>query len=236
LWRLTWPGKSPGINCFVEDTFYWAEQDEVKYCTRGGRSGTFGRLDEGHIAAAMDRYEQGSGGAIRLVRDFPFCWRLVCFDKRQRLFFLANFLPHLVCCLDQVGRSRWCECLGPGCCGGAPYSLPNDLFVTSGGCNGILSWLDGNGNILLQSLPHEGVGLATAYSSELHILSDGRVLVDGGPGLMAYNMAGELLWKFGHSYSQFRRDSARHMLVGCYWQNNEPKSPNLTHLECARGL
>jgi hypothetical protein len=52
LWRLTWPGKSPRIDCYLEGTFYWADQNEVKYCTSDGRSGTFGRLAEGLIAGA----------------------------------------------------------------------------------------------------------------------------------------------------------------------------------------
>jgi hypothetical protein len=236
LWRVTWPGESPVLDCFLEDTFYWAEQHEVKYFTREGRAGTFARLPEGLIAGAMDRYEQATGGSITLVRDFPFCWRLLTYDARRRVFFLANFLPHLVLCLDRSGRSRWCECLGPGCCGGVPYALPNGLSVASGGCNGILSWLDGDGNILFQSLPHQGVGLATAYTHEVRVLSQGRVLADGGPGLVAYGSEGELLWTFGRGYSQYHCDPERRILVGCYWQNNEPNSPNRTYLECVGDL
>jgi hypothetical protein len=236
LWRLRWPGKSPTIDCFVADTFYWAESNEVKFCTRDGRSGTFAWLEEGLITGALDQYEQAMGGSALPARDFGFHWRALSFDEKRQFFFLANFLSHLVFCLDGSGRSRWCECLGPGCCGGVPYGLPNGLYVASGGCNGVLSWLDGDGHVLLQSLPHEGVGLATAYTSELRILPDGRVLADGGPGLVAYSAAGNLLWKFGRSYSQFHCDPERHILVGCYWQNSEANNPSMTYLECVGGV
>jgi hypothetical protein len=236
LWRLAWPGKSPVIDCFLEETFYWAEQNEVKYATRDGRSGTFAQLADGLIAGAMDRYEQMRGSSGIVVRDFPFRWRFVSFDEGQRLFLLANFIPHLVVCLDPWGRTRWCECLGPGCCGGSPHALPNGLYVASGGCNGILSWLDADGNVLFQTVPHEGVGLATAYSHELRILPGGRVLADGGPGLVAYSAGGNLLWKFGQDYSQFHCDPERHILVGWRWQSSEPNGPNMISLECIGGV
>jgi hypothetical protein len=131
LWQLTWPaGSGPAVDCFVDGAFYWAEHNEVKFCTRGGRTGTFARLPEGTITGAMDRYERAIGPFGSLLRDFPFRWRL-SFDEARGLFFLANFLPHLLLCLDLSGRARWCECLGPGCCGGVPYALPNGLYVAS---------------------------------------------------------------------------------------------------------
>jgi hypothetical protein len=231
LRRLTWPGQTPNIDCFVKGIFYWAESNEVKYCTQDGQSGTFGQLGEGLISGAVERYQQMWPDGTVLVPNFPFCWRLLSFSESQQLFFLANFMPHLVACLDRAGQPLWCECLGPGCCGGAPYSLPNGRYVASGGCNGILSWLDSEGNVLLQSRPHEGVGLATAYTHELHVLSDGRVVADGGPGLVAYSMTGELVWKFGRGYAQSHYDPEKCLLVGWCWQEKQ-----VLALECVSDL
>ncbi len=114
--------------------------------------------------------------------------------------------------------------------------MPNGQYIASGGCNGILSWFDGDGSVLVQSLPHEGVGLETAYSHELQVLPDGRTLVRGGPGLVAYSTAGELLWKLEGGYSQFHCDPASGVLIGCHWQKHEPNGPNRTYLEALRGV
>ena len=114
--------------------------------------------------------------------------------------------------------------------------MPNGLYVASGGCNGILSWLDPDGNLLFQSRPHEGVGLATAYSNEMLVLPDGRVLVNGGPGLVAYSLEGELLWKLGRCCSPFHCDPARRILVGWHWEKSEPDSPTRVCLELWGGV
>ena len=97
-------------------------------------------------------------------------------------------------CLDRDGRARWCAYLSPGCCGGLPFALPDGRYVASSGCGGVLSWLDADGNILLQSQPSEGVGLASAFSHEVRVLPDGRVLVGGGPGVVAFGPTSERGW------------------------------------------
>jgi hypothetical protein len=163
-------------------------------------------------------------------------WR-VSFDDEQETFFLANTMaPHLILCLGSSGQPRWCKYVSSGCCGGVPSRLPNGLYVASSGCGGILSWFDGDGNIPSQSKPHEGVGLATAYSNEVQVLPDGRCLVEGGPGVVAYGPTGVRLWVFGQGYSRYRCDPAREVLIGCYWQNNEPKGPNRTCLDLVQGV
>jgi hypothetical protein len=169
-------------------------------------------------------------------RPWHFYWRLA-FDEAAGRFLLANAMaPHLILCLERSGRPRWCRYLSFGCCGGVPSRLPNGLYVASSGCGGILSWLDGDGNILFRSDPHEGVGLATAYCNEVEVLPDGRCLVEGGPGVVACGPTGERLWVFEQFYSRYRCDPSRRILVGCYWRNNEPKGPNRACVELAQGI
>jgi hypothetical protein len=235
-WEMAWPGEHPAIDCFVDGAFYWwAGGDEVRRCGPGGRGGLFARLDNRLIDAAMDRYEQARGGAI-FRRDWGPFWR-IAYDETRGLFFLAShLLPHLVLCMDRSGRSLWCECLGPGCCGGTPYALPNGLYVASGGCNGILSWFGADGDVLSQSLPHPGEGLATAFYNWLRVLPDGRALVNGGPGLVAYGPTGELVWKHECGYLEFHCDPELDALVGCFHQRADANGPTMTHLELLSGL
>lgn len=255
LWWFPWPGAShPAIDCFQEGAFYWAEGHELKRCTQNGRSEVFCRLPDSLIIEAMDRYERQTGGSallgwyitLREGSDFVpyrtgdrptlYYWR-ISFDHYAKRFFLANATaPHLILSLDRFGQPLWCEYLSCGCCGGVPLALPNRQYVASSGCGGILTWFDVNGKLLYQSVPHKGTGLATAYASDVQILSNGRVLVDGGPGIVAYNSDGERLWIFARPYNQFHCNSEKGILVGSYWQNNAGKQPNKTFLEFAVGL
>ncbi len=253
LWQVTWPASRPAIYCFARGAFYWAEGNSLWRCTPQGRAEVFCRLPQELITGAMDEWEQTTGNSAlagghftpgmpdftlsrRGDRPFSYYWR-VSFDAAREQFFLADVLaPHLLLCFNQAGRPRWCRYISFGCCGGTPCRLPNGLYVASSGCGGILSWLDGDGHILFQSLPHGGVGLATAYSNEVWVLPDGRCLVQGGPGVVAYDATGERLWVFPREYSSFYCDPARQILVGCYWQNKEPDGSIQTHLEFAHGL
>lgn len=254
LGQATWPVQSgPGNHCFVGGKFYWVADDSLWCCTAGEQPDIICRLPTDLIAGAMEEWEQATGNSALAGwyiregmsdfasfqqgdRPFWFYWR-VAFDECEGQFFLANAMaPHLILCLDRSGRSRWCKYLSFGCCGGVPSRLPSGLYVASSGCGGILSWLDGDGNVLFHSEPHEGVGLATAYSNEVQVLPDGRCLVEGGPGVVAYGPTGERLWVFGQGYSRYRCDPIRQLLVGCYWQNNEPKRPSRTCVELARGI
>jgi hypothetical protein len=254
LWQAAWPGQSgPACHCFVGGTFYWVADDHLRSCTPGEQPDVICRLPADLIAGAMNEWEQRTGNSAlagwyiregmsdvvpfqRGDRPFSFYWR-VAFDEDAGQFLLANATaPHLILCLDRSGEPRWCKYTSSGCCGGIPSRLPNGLYVASSGCGGILSWLDGDGAILFQSKPHEGVGLATAYSHEVEVLPDGRCLVDGGPGVVAYGPTGDRLWVFGQGCCRYRCDATREILAGCYWQDNEPKARNRVCLELAHGL
>ncbi|MGA2497842.1 MAG: hypothetical protein ABSH20_08880, partial [Tepidisphaeraceae bacterium] len=213
-----------------------ADGNEIKFCEPTGRSGTFVQLNTDVITDARTRYKEAIGRHASRFPDLTFNFWKASFDAARKLFFLANFMPHMILCLDRSGSIRWCEGLGPGCCGGIPYALPNGLYVASGGCNGILSWFDADGHILFQSVPHEGEGLRTAYSNELQILSDGRVLVGGGPGLAAYCADGPLLWVSKECSLRYCVDSANGLLACCSWRKNENGEPNTAWLKVLDGL
>ena len=237
LWRLSWPAESrPEVGCLVDGCFYWAAGDELRFWAPGGTAGTQSRLPDDLISATREQYERETGGSWPSGVNLPYWWR-VSFDRGRGGFFLANASgPHLVLCLDRLGQPLWCTCLSPACCGGIPSPLPDGRYVASSGCGGVLSWLDGDGNVLFQSRPQGGVGLAAAYTDAVRVLPGGRVLADGGPGLVAFSSAGERLWVFGSGFSQFDCDPTTGVLVGCYWQNNEPNGPNRATVEFATGL
>jgi hypothetical protein len=254
LWRAPWLNSSgPMIDCFVDGAFHWVERNELWRWTPRGPTEPVCSLPSDLITGAMDQWEQTTGNSALAgwyIRDgmsdsAPFrkgdrplfwYWR-VAFDLEGRQFFLANAAgPHLILCLGSSGQPRWCKYLSFGCCGGVPSRLPSGLYVASSGCGGILSWLDDDGTVLFQSEPHEGVGLATAYSNQVQVLPDGRCLVDGGPGVVAYCPTGSRLWEFGKDYCRYRCDPTRGILVGCSWYNNEPKARNRTCVELAHGI
>jgi hypothetical protein len=237
LWGADWPEPRPSgpvTDCFVGGAFYWVVGDGLWRWAPGGPPEPFCRLPQDLITGAMDEYERAAGNAA--LAGFSF-WR-VAFDEAAGRFFLTHTLPgpHLVLCLDASGRPRWCRYVSPGCCGGFPSRVPNGLYVASSGCGGVLSWLDRHGRIVFQSEPHEGVGLETAYSNEVLVLPDGRSLVGGGPGVVAYGPTGERLWVFGHGYLRLRCDPAGQFLAGCYWRDEQPAGPSRAWLEMISGL
>lgn len=255
LWELTWPGESsPAIDCFVNGRLYWTEGNTLRSCIPEGGSAVLGQLSESAMREAMHRHERTTGGSALSgwyaslgtgsefvpfqAGDRPqhYYWR-VSFDARMNCFLLANALaPHLVLCLDDKGQHLWCQYLSCGCCGGVPVALPDGHYVASSGCGGILSWLSSDGAILFQTVPHEGVGLATAYSSDICVLPNGRVLIEGGPGVVMYSPTGVLLWKWDRSFSHFCYDNDNDILVGCYWRNKGDGIASETCLEFATGL
>jgi hypothetical protein len=236
LWELDWPGPgAPRIDCFAEGAFYWAEENELRFCHRAGRHGTFCEVPEFFVAAAAERFERSTERRAFPEGGFPFRWR-VRFDARRWVFLLANFIPHLVLCIDALKRPRWCECLSEGCCGGLPYPLPAGGYVASSGCGGVLTWLAWDGEVLGQSEPHEGVGLATAYDNRVVVLPDGRALVHGGPGIVAYGPDGRRLWVFAADYYDLHCDPAGDFLVGCYWERDEAGGASRACLGLINGL
>jgi hypothetical protein len=223
------------IDCYVDGAIYWVEESCLRRCALDGAVEDLFPLPQELIADTMDNWERATGNSA-LSAWYSYYWRVGFNEDRQEIF-LANMLgPHLILCLDRSGQARWCTYLSCGCCGGLPAPLPNGLLVASSGCGGILSWLDRKGRVVLQSVPHEGVGLATAYTSDVLVLRGGRCLADGGPGLIAYGPRGDLEWILPKSYVHYRCDPVKEILVGCYWRTDESKSSTQACLEFCRGL
>jgi hypothetical protein len=251
---IDWPGQSRcSIDCFVDGAIYWVEGNCLRRCALDSEPEDLCPLPRELIAVTMDKWERTTGNSAlagwyatsgrskvkafnRGDRPIGFNWRLA-FDEDGGQFFLANAMgPHVILCLDLSGQARWCTYLCCGCCGGLPSALSNGHFVTSSGCGGILSWLDNKGQVLFQSVPHEGKGLAAAYTSDVQVLPNGRCLADGGPGIVAYGPRGDLEWIIQRNYVRYCCDPARQVLVGCYWRTNETKTRSVTCLEFSGGL
>jgi hypothetical protein len=255
LGQFRWPGASrPAIDCFAQGAFCWVEQGVLKRVNHACQIEPVGELPAASITDAMSNYERLTGGSALTgsfvaleenaewkayqpgERPMAYFWR-TAFDARFGRYFLSNCMaPHMIICIDSAGHPCWSVYLSFGCCGGLPQTLPDGRYVASSGCGGILSWFGSDGVVLFQSRPHDGEGLATAFSDEVRVLPDGRVLADGGPGLVAYSIGGERLWVFNRSYSQFQVDAARGILIGCNWENREPAKPNVARLEFVCGL
>jgi hypothetical protein len=227
LWELPWPGPSaPRIDCFADGVLYWVAGDCLRCCTPGGHSQALCRLPEDLIAGAMNEHEQATGHSALFAasqmghRPTFFYWR-VGFDADQGRFFVANGLgPHLLLCLEASLAGL-----------PAGRALRGQLRL----------WRDPvlarrRGERPLPERAPQGGGLATAYTHEVRVLSDGRCLADGGPGVVCYGPQGDRLWVFPRHYLRFHCDPARQFLVGCYWRKEEPAGPSRVCLELARGL
>jgi hypothetical protein len=256
MWQVNWPGStSPPIDCFVDGLLFWIENGHVTGIGQNGRLETLWKLPDDLISEAMEQHEKATGNPALsgwyarfddplakikpfVMGDRPtfFYWR-VSFDRDEGRFFLANGMgPHMIACLDRSGEPLWCKYLCFGCCGGLPFALGNGLYVASSGCGGILSWFDSDGNIIFQSEPQEGVGLATALFNEVTVLPNRKCLVGGGPGIVAFSPKGEQLWVFNHGYSVFHCNPGQELLAGCYWRRGEGSTPSQTFIEVSHGL
>ena len=224
--ELNWPDKStPAIDCFVDGAFRWVEGGKLWKRTVLGKPECFGSVP-------LDLVEQATPGN----RRFDYQWQ-IAFDEDEGVFFLANNLhPHVLICLDHQGNANWCSYLSPLCCGGVGYRLPNGLYVTSSGCGGILSWLDTQGNIQFRSDPPPTPNLAYAFSNVVTVLSDGRSLIWGPGGIVAFDPAGDLLWKAKVHGSQYEVSEERGLLFGCGQAKGESEERTNAVLEAVDGL
>jgi hypothetical protein len=152
------------------------------------------------------------------------------------VLFLANAdMPHLVVCIGLDGQARWCAYLSGGCCGGLPHALPNGSYVVSSGCGGVLSWIDRDGNVVFQSKRQDGIGLDSAYSSRLSVFSDSSCVVDGGPGIVAFDPDGRIRWTWKYPCSSFACDPGHDQVVATTWRTRDDNS-KVVSIACARGL
>src|ERR1700690_2171270 len=138
-----------------------AEAATVRWESETGTPAIGGMLIDGPfdpstiVAAVSDPQKQ---------RPVPMGYRcgyrgLLQVEPQTGVVFLANGdPPHLLACVGLDGRPRWCVYLSGACCGGLPHLLANGRYVVSSGCGGTLSWIDGDGHLVAQSKPQEGVG------------------------------------------------------------------------------
>lgn len=233
------------VRCFTNEEFYWVERNEVWRCDLAGRAERFADIPLDLVEWTLAEHERKTGVAalqawsvripqreteqratprLAAIGDRPsiYHWWLT-YDEKTRSFFLSNIgMPHVLLCLAEDGRPRWCRYLSPGCCGARGHRLSDGLLVASSGCGGILTWFDDEGNIHYRSKRHTGVGLASAYD-DVTVLSSGVVLVSGGPGLLAYDR-GELVWEVETHPSGFGVWEDAALLVLCDWKNSATPS------------
>lgn len=162
-----------------------------------------------------------------------FNWSLNYVESTNALFITNGTFPHLIICVGLDGVARWARYLSSGCCGGGPVALPNGELVTSSGCGGIVSWLNDQGDVKRQTVPHDGVGLATAHSGRVRTLADSSCIVDGGMGIEAFDAKGDLVWRSDDDCSCFDYDETLGLLVAAWWNDAATKTVTI---RCARTI
>ncbi len=189
--QLSWPGKG----AFHPDQWIGGVDGyQLMTCKKDGRAEPFCpsfRDAVLHAAKCFEPQVPSDSYLMAHVMDKvvtrglpPEMWNLSSDPVRGLLFLTSPCGPHFAICVDRAERrARWCEVLSAGCCGGPFYCLPDGRYVTSSGCGDILSWLDAEGNVLARAelLPGEA-----GYGSTLHLLANGRCVVNGGPGMISY--------------------------------------------------
>jgi hypothetical protein len=192
-----------------------------------------GSFDPSAIVAALENPKKQQ--SVPVGRRFGYRWLLEV-EPKTGLVFLANgYPPHLLACIGLDGRPRWCVYLSGACCGGLPRPLANGRYVISSGCGGILSWIDHDGRVVAQSKPHEGVGLATAFSNQVVGLPDSGCVVEGGPGVVSFGPDGEVRWVWEHYATTLACAPARDSLLTVSWTSRSDDS-KVVSIACARGL
>ncbi len=154
------------------------------------------------------------------LKEWTRVWRLSV-DEDRGLMFLSNAIgPHFVACLTLGGSLRWCEVFSRGCCAGPVYPLFDGRYVVSSGCGGIVSWFDREGSIFAQSKPFDLPGLGSAFDGRLEPAPDGRVFVNGGPGIVVLGPSGEclrIIAKDQYRCFGFRYHAGRNRLICWGW-------------------
>ena len=141
-------------------------------------------------------------------------------DPRSSLIFLMRTrFPHLLACLGFDGNPRWCTLLAGGCCGGAPYRLPDGRYVVSSGCSPFLSWIELDGQVVARSEADEGSDWP--LSDRIIVLPDSGCIVKGGSRILSFDSRGRRRWAWRDGGSQIVCDPARDWLFTSGWAGGE---------------
>jgi len=243
--QLSWPGKGAfHPDQWIGDAFYWVDGYQLMTCKKDGRAEPFCpsfRDAVLHAAKCFEPQVPSDSYLMAHVMDKvvtrglpPEMWNLSSDPVRGLLFLTSPCGPHFAICVDRAERrARWCEVLSAGCCGGPFYCLPDGRYVTSSGCGDILSWLDAEGNVLARAelLPGEA-----GYGSTLHLLANGRCVVNGGPGMISYGPDSKRIWTLNERFSMLAIHPAKTSAAGFYFPGGSIKQPVSTVLKVLTDL
>jgi hypothetical protein len=79
-----------------------------------------------------------------------------------------------------------------------------------------------------------GIGLATAYYNRVSVLPNGRVLIRGGPGVVAYGPDTKHVWTRKPSFYELVFAEGRELVIGYFYERATATSPALTVLGAFR--
>jgi hypothetical protein len=240
--EFPWPGQGESkLDCLMGRYFHWVEGNDIWRVDFQGRAERIAEVPIDRVLQAMTDYDLETGQSAMegvvislpgssgnssdcralTVGDRPrwYPWSLYHVPESSAIFFSTLTAPHVLLCMDEDFELRWCRYIHWGCCGGRGYRLPDGLWATSSGCGGVLTWLDGSGNVLFRSEPHAGGGLAIAYSHCVTVLESGLVLVSGAPGLSAYER-GELVWEMNGDIFGYGVIEDLDLLLVSWWERS----------------
>lgn len=244
--EMLWPGKGSFYPThLVGNTFYWVEGYELMSCedNSGGVQSFCASFREAMLDAARCFEPQTEIDKDLLsfmqfkifMRGLPpeMAWHLSSDSKRELLFLASASGPHFIICIDlRERRVRWCRVVSPGCCGGNVCCLSSDRYVTSTPCGGVLTWLDGEGNVLARAElnPDE-----EAYGA-LHPLAQGQFMVRGGPGVIGYGSNMERIWSLDTRFFSLAVHPETMIAAGFDFPNGSSQQPVTTRLSVVTGL
>lgn len=251
--QLPWPDKKcVHLENWLGGAFYWDDGYQLKTCKNNGPVEVLVPSFRTAMLNAAKRFEAETGSELAFVniannektlasddfengKDwFPRPLWMVSSDPLRRLLFLTNrTLPHFLICIEvDERRIRWCRVLSDGCCSDSPHRVSDGKYVTSSGCGGVLSWLDAEGNLLAQSKPIPGDG----WYGQLHVLTDDRCMVHGGPGMIGYEADMNRIWALNEHFSTLSLDPAKTLAAGYNYPQGTSKPPVTTVLKVLTGL